>query len=192
VEPRGSPCRADPGGDQIQAVRQNRARLTLGAASVGGAALIGVLSARSADRLTGLLGGVGAVAVLLLAVSLALRSSALIAPALVVLGGELAGLFLLHGETVDVRAPVYGAGLFVVAELAFASVELRAGTPEPGLILRRAALLAVLALGGILAGTAVLAGAAVPLEGGVALEALGVAAAVGALLLLGRLAARSG
>jgi hypothetical protein len=114
----------------------------------------------------------------------------LVGPALVVLGGECAGLFLVRNETVDVRAPLYGVGLLLVAELAFAALELRAGKPEPGLLARRAALVAVVALGGVLAGTVVLAAANVPVEGGVGLEAVGVVAAVGALLLLGRLAAR--
>ena len=119
-----------------------------------------------------------------------LRKPGLVAPALVVLGGEYAGLFLVRNETVDVRAPLYGVGLLLVAELAFAALELRAGTPEPGLLARRAALVAMLALGGVLAGAVVLAAATVPLEGGVALQAVGVVAAVGALLLLGRLASR--
>ena len=114
----------------------------------------------------------------------------LVLPALVILGGEYAGLFLVRNETVDVRAPLYGVGLLLVAELAFAALELRAGKPEPGLLARRAALGAALALAGVLAGAVVLAAATVPLEGGVALEAVGVVAAVGALLLLGRLTVR--
>jgi hypothetical protein len=119
-----------------------------------------------------------------------LRAPGLIAPALVLLGGEFAGLFLVRERAVDVRAPLYGVGLFLVAELSFAALELRAGRPEPGLVPRRAALLALLALASVLAGTLVLAAASVPLAGGVALEAVGVAAAVGSLILLGRMAAR--
>lgn len=127
----------------------------------------------------------------MLSIALTLRLPGLIAPALVLLGGELAGLFLLRSGTVDVRAPVYGAGLFLVAELAFASLELRVRASDPELALRRAALFVALALGGVLAGAVVLGGAALPVGGGVALEALGVAAAVTVLFLLGRLAARS-
>ncbi len=137
-----------------------------------------------------LLGGIGAVGVLVLLAALVLRIPALVAPALVVLGGAYAGLFLVRDETVDVRAPLYGVGLLLVAELAFTALELRAGKPEPGLLARRAALLAMLALGVVLAGAVVLAAATVPVEGGVALEAVGIVAAVGALLLLGTLAAR--
>jgi hypothetical protein len=180
----------DPGGDEIQALRQSRARLTLGASAVAGAALLAALAALVAERLQWLLGGIGALGVVVLLAALVLRIPALVAPALVVLGGAYAGLFLVRDETVDVRAPLYGVGLLLVAELAFTALELRAGKPEPGLLARRAALLAMLALGGVLVGAVVLAAATVPVEGGVALEAVGIVAAVGALLLLGTLAAR--
>jgi hypothetical protein len=190
VAPRRAACRARPGGDEIQALRQSRARLILGSSAVAGALLLGAYGAVTADRLGWLLGVLGASAVLVLSAALALRAPGLITPALVLLGGEFAGLFLVREQTVDVRAPLYGVGIFLVAELSFAALELRAGKPEAGLVPRRAALLAALALGGVLAGALVIAAATVPLDGGVALEALGVAAAVGSLLLLGRLAAR--
>ena len=128
---------------------------------------------------------------LLLVAALALRAAGLIAPALVVLGAQYGGMFVLQDAKVDVRAPLYGAAFLVVAELAFASVELRAGTPEPGLLPRRAALLAALATGGIVVGTIVLAAASVPLNGGLALQAVGIAAAVALLVVLGRLALRT-
>lgn len=127
---------------------------------------------------------------MLLCAALVLRRPGLVTPALVLVGGEFAGVFLVRKGSVDVRAPLYGVGLLLVAELAFAALELRAGTAEPGLVERRVAVLAGLGLAGVLAGTLVLAAATVPLDGGVALEAVGVAAAVAALLLLGRLAGR--
>lgn len=145
----------------------------------------------SADRLHWLLAGTGGAGTLVLLAALGLRLSFLVAPALVLVGGEYAELFLLRHQTVDVRAPVYGASLLLVAELAFAALELRGGKPEPGLLARRAAFVAIVTLGGVFVGTVALAAAAVPLEGGVALQAVGVMAAVGALLLLGRLATRT-
>lgn len=150
-----------------------------------------MFGALTAERLQWLLGGIGCAGVLVLLAALVLRMPALVMPALVLLGGEYAGVFLVRNDTVDVRAPLYGVGLLLVAELAFAALELRAGKPEAGLLARRAALLALLALGGVLVGAVVLAAATVPLQGGVALEAVGVVAAVGALLLLGRLATRA-
>ena len=89
------------------------------------------------------------------------------------------------------RAPLYGAAFLVTAELAFGAVEFRAGRPEPVLAARRAATLALLALGSVVIGLVVLAAAATPLEGGVGLEAVGVAAAVALLVVLGRVAVRS-
>ena len=107
-----------------------------------------------------------------------LRLPALVTPALALLGAEYAGLFVVRGDTLDVRAPLYGAAFLVVAELAFAALELRAGTPEPGLVARRAAVLVGAAAGGVDRRTVVLAAAAAPLDGGVALEAVGIVAAV--------------
>jgi hypothetical protein len=187
-----TPRRFASGGDTVQALRQARARLTLGAAAVAGAATLAAYAAVSADRLGVLLGLVGGAGALLLAAALGLRQHALVAPALVLLGGEYAGLFLVDRGAVDVRAPLEGAAFLLVAELAFAALELRAGAPEPGLAARRAAAVAALALGGVVLGAVVLAAATVPLDGGLALEALGVVAAVTLLVLLGRLAARAG
>jgi hypothetical protein len=137
------------------------------------------------------LGAVGGIAAVVLAAALVLRLPTLIAPALGLLGAEYATFFALRGDTVDVRAPLYGAAFLLVAELAFATLELRAGEPEAGLIPRRVVILVIVALGGIVAGALVLAAAAAPLDGGVALEAVGLVAAVGLLVGLGRVAVRS-
>jgi hypothetical protein len=161
----------------------------LGAAAVTGAAALAVYAAFAAADLGWLLGSVGGAGAAVLAAATALRVPALVAPALMLLGGAYAGLFLT-GDAVDIRAPLYGALFFLVAELAFLAVELRAGTPEPGLRARRAAALAVAALGGVVLGAFVLAAAAIPLDGGLALEAVGIAATVVLLALLGRLTAR--
>lgn len=115
----------------------------------------------------------------------------LVTPALALLGAEYAAFFVVRGDTIDVRAPLYGAAFLVVAELAFAALELRAGTPEPGLVARRAALLVAVAAGGVVTGLIVLAAAAAPLGGGVALEAVGIVAALALFVALGRTAVRS-
>ena len=138
-----------------------------------------------------MLGAVGGIAAVVLAAALMLRLPALIAPALGLLGAEYAAFFALRDDTVDVRAPLYGAAFLLIAELAFATLELRAGKPEAGLVPRRVVILVIVALGGILAGALVLAAAAAPLDGGVALEAVGLVAAVGLLVGLGRVAVRS-
>jgi hypothetical protein len=158
---------------------------------VAGAAALAAYAAVTADRLGALLAAVGGAGTLVLAAALGLRQQALIAPALALLGGEYAALFLVRPGTVDVRAPLEGAAFFFVAELAFAALELRAGRPEPRLFARRVTAVAGLPLGAIVLGAVVLAAATLPLDGGLALEALGVAAAVALLAFLGRLAVRA-
>jgi hypothetical protein len=132
----------------------------------------------------------GAVAVAVLALALVLRQAWLIAPAVALLGAEYCAYVALHGGTVDARSPVVGVGLLAVAELAFATLELRAGSSSRELAARRVAAMTVVALGGIAVGVVVLAVSSVPLGGGVGLEVVGVAAAVLLLLALGRLAVR--
>jgi hypothetical protein len=163
---------------------------------VGGAAVVGatglaVYAALVASRLGVVLAIVGGIAAAVLIAALLLRLTPLITAALAILGAEYALLFVVRGDTIDVRAPLYGAAFLVTAELAFAALERRAGRPEPMLAARRAATLVAVALGGVLAGLVVLAAAATPLNGGVALEAVGVVAAVGLLVALGRVAVRS-
>ena len=121
---------------------------------------------------------IGAVGVAVLVAALVLRIPALVTPGLALLGAEYAGLFVVRGDTLDVRAPLYGAAFLVVAELSFAALELRAGRPEPGLVPRRAAVLVGAAAAGVIVGLVVLAAAATPLNGGLGLEAAGIVAAV--------------
>jgi hypothetical protein len=150
-----------------------------------------VYAAVVASRLGVVLAIVGGVAVGVLVIGLLLRFPPLITTALALLGAEYAVLFVVRGDTVDVRAPLYGAAFLVTAELAFGALELRAGRSEPMLAPRRAAMLVLVAVGSVVTGLIVLAAAATPLGGGVALEAIGVVAAVGLLVALGRVAVRS-
>jgi hypothetical protein len=150
-----------------------------------------VYAAVTASRLGAVVAIVGGLAVGVLAAALILRFPPLITAGLALLGAEYAVLFVLRGDTIDIRAPLYGAALLVIAELAFAAVELRAGRAEPALAARRAATLVLVAVGAVVVGLVVLAAAATPLDGGVGLEAVGVAAAVVLLVALGRVAVRS-
>jgi hypothetical protein len=150
-----------------------------------------VYAAVTASRLGAVVAIVGGLAVSVLAAAVILRFPPLITAGLTLLGAEYAVLFVLRGDTIDVRAPLYGAALLVIAEIAFAAVELRAGRAEPALAARRAATLAFVAVGAVVAGLVVLAAAATPLDGGVGLEAIGVVAAVVLLVALGRVAVRS-
>lgn len=107
------------------------------------------------------------------------------------LGGEYAVALLLHGRTLDPQAPLAAAALFVIAELAYWSVELAAPTvDEEGALGRRAVIVAAGGLAALVVGAALLVLSALPARGGVALDAVGVAAATGAFALVAWLARR--
>jgi hypothetical protein len=155
-----------------------------------GAAALAAYAAIEAERLRGLLAAGGAAATIALAAACLLRRPQLAVAGLVLLGAEYAGFFLVRGSAIDQRAPLYGAGFLVVAELAFTTLERRApGNRE--LALYRVIGLAALAVAAVALGTLVLAFAAVPAGGGVVLHAVGVVAAVALIVLLGRLALRT-
>ena len=125
---------------------------------------------------------------MLLAGGLVLRWPVLVPAALVALGGGYATLLGLEGGALDERAPLVAAALFVVAELAYWSLELRdAVADEPGAYARRLALVAALGLGALAVGAGLLA--VVDAGGGIGLEVVGAAAAVAALAIVA-LAAR--
>jgi hypothetical protein len=163
----------------------------LGVLAVAGAAGLAVYAALTAARVGAALGAVGGLAAVVLAVALVLRVPALVGVGLLVLGAEYAAYFGVRGHEVDSRAPLYGVAFLVVAELAYATLELRAGKAAREVTARRVAALALLALGSVAVGTLALAAAATPIGGGVGLEAVGVAAAVVLVFALGRVAVRS-
>jgi len=142
-----------------------------------------------ADRLGPLVGLVGLLAVLLLVLALLGRYSGLLPWVLAVAGAQYTTFLVIRESSIDGYAPIFGAGLLLVAELAYWSIERRVpGPPGEGLTSRRGSLLiaACIAAGGI--GGLILAMAELSVRGGLWLEALGVAAAVGAIAVLARLA----
>ena len=137
---------------------------------------------------------VGGAAVVVLALSLWLGSASGVAWTLALLAGEYAlGLRLGDGdERVDAAAPFYAAGLLLLAELAYWSLELRVpGREDAGLMVRRLAALGGLALASVALGTFVVAATAVSLSSGLLWDAIGAAAAVATLAFLARLARRA-
>ncbi len=127
----------------------------------------------------------------LLASGLVLRLPTVIPAAVCVLATPYVAALGFELEALDTRAPLIAALLFLVAELAYWSLELR-GTlaDEPGTYLRRVALLALLAVVTIAGGTVVLAIVGAIAAQGIAFDLLGAAAAVGAIALLALAAAR--
>jgi len=141
------------------------------------------------DRFGPLVGAVGLIAVLFLVITLFGRYAGLLPWVVALAGAEYAAFLVIRERSIDSYAPIYGAGLLLVAELAYWSIERRVpGPPGQGLTFRRATLVfaACVAAGGI--GGLILAVSEASVNGGLWLEALGVAAAVGALALLARLA----
>jgi hypothetical protein len=142
-----------------------------------------------ADRLGPLVGAVGLGAVLLLVLALVTRRAGILPWALVLAGAEYTAFLVIREGSIDGYAPIYGAGLLLVSELAYWGIERGvAATPGEGLTFRRATLVvcSCVAAGGI-AGL-ILATAELSFHGGLWLEALGIAAAVGSIALLARLA----
>jgi hypothetical protein len=129
-----------------------------------------------------------------LAASLWLGSASGVAWTLALLAGEYA-LALTLGERedgVDAAAPFYAAGLLLLAELAYWSIELRVpGRTDRALTLRRLAALGGLGVASIAVGTFVVAATAVSLSTGLVWDAIGAAAAVATLAILARLAQRA-
>ena len=134
-----------------------------------------------------------ALAVVLLAGGLGFRRPVTVPLALLSLGGGYAALLGLEGGALDERAPLVAAGHFLVAELAYWSLELReAVADESGTYVRRIALLASLALGALAVGAGLLAVVDAGERGGIGLEALGAVAAVAALALVALATRRTG
>jgi hypothetical protein len=141
------------------------------------------------DRLGPLVGAVGLAAVLLLVLALVSRKDGFLPWVFALAGAEYAAFLVIRESSIDGFAPIYAAGLLLVAELAYWSIERRVpALPGEGLTFRRGSLVlaACVAAGGV--GGLILAMAELSVRGGLWLEALGVAAAVGAIALLARLA----
>jgi hypothetical protein len=136
---------------------------------------------------------IGAVGLVLLLSSLTGGWPSLLPWAIVLLGAAYASALGVRSEAgvLDGGAPLYGAGLLLVSELGYWSLELRGpGREERRLLVRRATALGALTLASVLLGALVLVIATAPLGGGVAWDLVGVVAAAAALALIVRLARR--
>jgi hypothetical protein len=132
------------------------------------------------------------VGVFVLALGVLARWPAAIGFGLVSLGGTYAVLFAAEGSRLDRLAPGYAAGLLLVAELAFWSIESRVPAwSDPELAIWRLARLGLACAGAAVLGAVVIAdSAAATGGGGLLMETLGVVAAIGAIALVAVLARR--
>jgi hypothetical protein len=125
--------------------------------------------------------------VALLAFALTTRHAGPVGWSIALLGAAYAAQLALGGASVDTRAPLQAAGLLLVAELAFDSLDGVVARAGPELAALRVGVLTGLVVGTIALGAGIIALAAIPLRAGVVLTAVGVAAAVVAFALLARL-----
>jgi hypothetical protein len=153
------------------------------------AAALAAYPAAESARLLWLEAGIGAAAVVALAVGLAVRGSSSLVWGLALIGAEYATWLELGTHALDQRAPIVGGALLLTAELAFDSLEPEVGRPERNAVLGRAIALALVVLVAVGAGAVVVAAASVPLSGGIGLTAVGAAAVVAVLGVIARLAA---
>ncbi len=171
---------------------QDRAptRVEVGAATVALAAVLALAPLASTRVPRAPLAWLGAVGVLL-AAGAAWRSAALVPAAVAVLAAEYGLSLYQQRGPVDARAPLFAAGLLLLAELAYWSTEAhRLVRDERAVIGRRVAVLAVVVLAAAAVGALVLLAAELPLAGAVARLALGAAAASTLLALIATLSHR--
>ncbi|HEU5065629.1 MAG TPA: hypothetical protein VFT86_07035 [Gaiellaceae bacterium] len=136
--------------------------------------------------------GLGGAALALLAFGLLVRWPGALGLGLAALGSEYAVLFAAEGSTLDRLTPVYAAGLLLVAELAFWSIERRVPAwSEPTALEWRLARLGAACVGAAgVASLATVSAAAATGGGGVVLEGFGVGAAIGSVVILALLMRR--
>ena len=146
-------------------------------------------SVAAGSRLPEVVAGVGALGLLLVALSLAGRWPSLLPLGLAGVGAAYAVYLSLRSGTIDPRAPVVAAALFAAAELAYWSIERQEGRAERAVLVRRTTFVLAGALGTAILASVLLivAGGA---GGGLALEALGVVAAVALLAVIAFLSTR--
>ena len=126
---------------------------------------------------------VAAVALLAVVAALALRWAKLVPVALLLLGGMYGAQLAVDDAPLDPATPLVAVMLFVTAELAYWSLEERAGArTEPGELLRRVAVVAGFALGALLVAAILLALVDAVRTGGLAVDLLGAAAAAATLI----------
>jgi len=140
----------------------------------------------------GLLLAVAAPVPVVLLVGLALRWSAALTGAIILLGAQQAVRLALGTDVLDEWAPLVGGALLLCAELAWWSIEPRVPAwSQPRLALWRLTSVLLMCLLGAGVGAAMLVAAGSSLSGGVPLELAGILAATGAVAILAHVARRS-
>ena len=134
-----------------------------------------------------LVGEIGSLGLLFLALALVRGVEELLPAAMVCLGGAYTVAVYVHGAPLDERAPLVAAGLLLCCELAAWSVDERLRiAAERAVVRARAVALAALVGGALAAAALVIAVAAAPAGRGLVWTVAGAAAVVLALALAAR------
>jgi hypothetical protein len=192
MDGRPAACLSTRGGVDIPSFESRRTRLSARAAAVLLAFCLAAWSALAATTGVPLTGVLGLLAVVLLSAAVTLEWSAGIGWALGLLAAQYLASALPFDSVVDARAPVVGAGLLLVAELAYWSIELRSPMrDEPAIHVARARAIGVLVAAGAAAAVVPLLVAELPAAGQPALRVAGAIAVVCVVALLAWLSARA-
>jgi hypothetical protein len=140
--------------------------------------------ARGSDLVERIDARIAAVALVALLAALVRGWARLVAVSLVLLGAAYAVYLAVDGVALDASAPAVAAGLLLVAELAYWSLEERDRVQtEPGEVLRHVGVLAGVAVMALLVASSVVVLADVVRARGLAVDLVGAAAAAAILLL---------
>jgi hypothetical protein len=177
------------GGGSIPTLGATRARVVTAVGALATACVLGVLPAASGGdrrRILAILAATGIIATL----SALAGKTAATWWAVAVFGAEY-GVFLFGRDTVDVRAPIVGAGLLVLAELIHWSLRARSSVGnETGMSARHLANLGALCLGSLAFGSVIVAAGVIAVPGGLMLATVGVVGSSATLGLIVVLASR--
>jgi hypothetical protein len=126
-----------------------------------------------------------ALALLALVAALVLGWTSLVPVSLLLLGATYVARLTADDAALDAKAPLFGVGLLLAAELAYWSLEEQQRVrSEPGDGLRRLGFVALLALLALSVGAILLGAADTARAGGLAVDLLGAAAAAAVLLVV--------
>ena len=154
--------------------------------------LLGAVAAYSAfgNEQPKVVPGVAAAGWAVAALGVAARLPAVLPLGLVIVGAAYTLFLTLGDDTVDARAPLIAAVVFLAAEFGFWSLEPRDARADPAVLVRRLVLIGIGGLGAALVAGLLLVAAA-DVSGGVGVAALGVLAAVATVGIVTALTARS-
>jgi hypothetical protein len=176
------------GGEAVQALRDNRARVVTGAAALAAAGALALWAVAAADTWEAACTAAAAFGVAALAVGLVFGVAVPVGIGIGAVGVAYA-IAIAWTDELAPGAVVFGPALLVAAELAYWSLEHRVRiSDERPLVARRVTTLGFVVVMSLAVGVLAVGTTAVPVREGVLVLAAGAAAAVAVVALVGALA----